>query len=72
MENRGLEPLTLGLQSRCSEPTELIPRVPYVRQGEGKKDRSGTDFIPLSRVHRASLRSYKLNPPQASLLLERR
>ena len=29
MENRGLEPLTLGLQSRCSKPTELIPRLPF-------------------------------------------
>ena len=31
VENKGLEPLTPCLQSRCSEPTELIPLAPLLR-----------------------------------------
>ena len=54
MENRGLEPLTLGLQSRCSEPTELIPRAPHARQGEGKEGRDGAENP--SRAYTARLR----------------
>ena len=54
MENRGLEPLTLGLQSRCSEPTELIPRAPRARQGEGKEGRDRAESP--SRAYTARLR----------------
>ena len=54
MENRGLEPLTLGLQSRCSEPTELIPRAPRARQGEEKEGRDGAGSP--SRAYTARLR----------------
>ena len=54
MENRGLEPLTLGLQSRCSEPTELIPRAPHARQGEGKEGKDGAGSP--SRAYTARLR----------------
>ena len=54
MENRGLEPLTLGLQSRCSEPTELIPHMPRARQGEGKEGRDRAESP--SRAYTARLR----------------
>ena len=33
MENKGLEPLTLCVQGRCSKPTELIPRNAYPAVG---------------------------------------
>ena len=68
MENRGLEPLTLGLQSRCSEPTELIPRAPHARQGEGKegRDRAGSP----SHAYTARLRG--IFSAAVPLLSERR